>query len=81
MTIYNLHDADIRKTTPAQQPMKVRDLIKHLKTLDQTLPVFYVMFDDGYNIVSLTSHDVIETTMEKDDKEFSCVVLGEGWLM
>ncbi len=62
--------------------MIVSELIEHLKTLDQTLPVFYVMFDDGYNVTKLTPQDVIATELEdeKTGKEFSCVVLGEGWL-
>jgi hypothetical protein len=62
--------------------MLVRDLITHLQTLPQDLPVLYVMFDDGYNIKEIEKGDVIVSKIiEKDNKDFPCVVLGEGWLM
>jgi hypothetical protein len=61
--------------------MNVKELITHLKIMDQNLPVFYVMFDDGYNTTELTPDDVIQTTLEdKDGKEVECIALGEGWL-
>jgi hypothetical protein len=61
--------------------MNVGELITHLKTMDQNLPVFYVMFDDGYNVTALTSEDVISSSLEDEHgKEVQCVILGEGWL-
>ena len=61
--------------------MNVRELIGHLKKMDQSLPVYYVMFDDGYNVIDLTESDIIATRLEdKDGKEITCVALGEGWL-
>jgi hypothetical protein len=62
--------------------MNVSGLIAHLKKLPQDLTVFYVMFDDGYNITKLSSEDVIQSTLEDDNgKEFPCITLGEGWLL
>jgi len=61
--------------------MIVKQMIEKLQTLPQELPVYYVMFDDGYNIVELRDSDVLAMTLEKDDKEFQAVVFGEGWLI
>lgn len=61
--------------------LTVGELIKCLQKLDQALPVFYVMFDDGYNIQRLTEQDIIAQTLETDKgKEFPALVLGEEWL-
>ena len=62
--------------------MIVKDLIEQLQKMSQELQVYYVMFDDGYNIVKLSDKDIIATTLEDDNgKEFKAIVLGEGWLM
>ena len=62
--------------------LTVGELKERLKLLDQTLPVYYVMFDDGYNIVPLTEDDIVSTTLEdNNEKEFSALTLGEGWLL
>jgi hypothetical protein len=63
--------------------MNVGELIEYLKTQRQDLPVYYVMFDDGYNVTEVTPKDVISSsTLEnKEGKEFPCIIIGEGWLI
>lgn len=61
--------------------MKVSELIQKLQELPQDLPVFYVMFDDGYNITPLTPKDIVSKPLEDNEgKEFMALTLGEGWL-
>lgn len=62
--------------------MKICELIEHLKTLNPDLPVYYVMFDDEYNIAELTQKDIVVTQLEdKQGKEFDALTFGEGWLL
>lgn len=75
-------EAQPRETAPEQKTMTVGELIEHLKGLKQDLPVYYVMFDDGYNVISLTQNDIVVSSLEDGSgKEFECVTLGEGWLL
>ena len=61
--------------------MKVSELIEHLKTIPQDIPVFYVMFDDGYNIVEITSNDIFVQDLEDETgNPLPSVVIGEEWL-
>lgn len=61
--------------------LTVGELKERLKLLDQTLPVYYVMFDDGYNIVPLTEDDIVVTVLENSEGEIKTLTLGEGWLL
>ena len=62
--------------------MIVAELIKQLQEMPQDLPVYYVMFDDGYNMKEISDTDVVITELEDDDgKEVYGVVFGEGWLL
>ena len=62
--------------------MIVKEMIEKLQKMPQELPIFYVMFDDGYNVTELSDGDVVQTTLEANDgKEFPAIVFGEGWLL
>jgi hypothetical protein len=61
--------------------MKVKELIEHLKSLNQELDVYFTMFDDGYHFYSLTKEDVIESRLEsyESGKEFPACIIGEEY--
>lgn len=67
--------------TSSAKGLAVRELINCLQSLDPTLPVYFVMFDDGYNITKLTDRDIHPQDLEMPNGErFQALVIGEEWL-
>lgn len=63
------------------KPLTVKDLIVCLQNLPQDLPVYWVMFDDGYNTTALTEEDIKITVLENcNGDEFKTLTIGEEWL-
>jgi len=60
-------------------PITVAQLIEHLRTLPQDLPVYRTIFDDGYNWYPLLPEDVRKDSLEnlETEKEFDCVTIGD----
>ena len=60
-------------------PITVAQLIGHLRTLPQDLPVYRMVFEDGYIPYPLLPEDVKKGTLEipETGKEFDCVLIGD----
>jgi MoaA/NifB/PqqE/SkfB family radical SAM enzyme len=65
--------------------MILRDLIRHLQTLPQDLPVWFTISDDCEHCYQklrqehITVEEVCEWKDEEEQSHFPAVVIGHGW--
>jgi hypothetical protein len=62
--------------------MKVSELIEHLKTINQDLPVMFVIWEGGYYFYPITPENIRESEYEScaDMKYYPACIIGEDFI-